>query len=422
MAAIPAKTTLVGGALNESPPIWHGGGLQPTWFDVLGPVAQPRQINPSSTNPVTIDDADFSRASGGTTVNDYRWGYVRPPFSANTDTISASTGNTGIATGAMDVDAGQYTYVSDGTTNITLSSSARSASLPIDFDTTAATDVDTFTGFVAGSLRKHITDTVNGLLAGKTASEALPVWSVKNHSLQIYTRNSACWLAGINLSCISPYNSATQERSGGILISPSYVAHCQHVTMGVGAVMNFVSNSGVVFQRTVAAETLVAPSKNTDLIVVRLSSALPIGASDFTPAKVLPSDYATYLPGLTQASTPSYGAQRVFPVAWLDQQDRAQVWDAEYIIVANGGSGDVSIVHERQSRSELRSGFYVEGIAGDSGNPSMAIINGEVVALETHTSAGTGPHIGYYATEINAILAAQGESLSEVDLAGFNAY
>lgn len=421
MAEIPPKITLVGGSLNQSPPIWQGGGLQPTWFDVLGPVAKPRQVDPSSTDPVTIDDADFSRASGGTTVNDYRWGYVRPPFSANTDTISASTGNAGVATGAMAVDAGQYTYASDGTTNITLSSSARSTSLPITFSTTDVPDVDTFTGFVAGSLRDHITDTVNGLISGKTAAQALPVWSVKDHGTQTYTRNPLCWLAGINLSCISPYNNATQERSGGILISPSYVAHCQHVTMGVGAVMNFVSDSGVVVQRTVAAQTSVAPLKNTDLVMCRLNSALPTGAGNFSPAKVMPSNYQTYLPELNQAFSAQYAVQRVFPVAWLDQQDRAQVWDVEKIFPQIGGN-DVYVVQEKQSRSALRSGFYVGGIAGDSGNPCIVIINGEVVALETHTSAGTGPHIGYYATEINAILASQGESLSVVDLTGFNAY
>jgi hypothetical protein len=143
----------------------------------------------------------------------------------------------------------------------------------------------------------------------------------------------------------------------------------------------------------------------TDLRIGVLNS----DATGCSFAKVLPDDWATYIPNNGLG----------IPAIVLDQEEKALVDD---VLSMSGPS-----TYFRVPTDSTRQEFYEAIISGDSGNPSFLVINGELVILTTwyNGGAGSGTSITAYKTEIEAAMVALGggySTLTEVSLSGFNTY
>lgn len=136
-----------------------------------------------------------------------------------------------------------------------------------------------------------------------------------------------------------------------------------------------------------------------------LDSDLPTGIA---PLKVLPADWASYLPSLSS----SYH----IPVLMLDQQQHARVADLYDIGAFGNVTGNVSA---------LRTDYYESCVDGDSGYQVCLIINGEAVLEHTFTWAwGSGPALPANIATINTAMTAigSGYQLIEADLSGYTTF
>jgi hypothetical protein len=254
---------------------------------------------------------------------------------------------------------------------------------------------DTFHSWVAGSLASHCTSQIDGLIATKSALNVF--------NSGTFIRNAGCWANGVDLSCASPWNSTGGSQRAGTLVSRRHVLFCKHASFypAINASMLFVSPDSTPVYRTLTA---ISPIANADIVVGVLDSDVPESISF---AKVMPSNYTAYLPGLDGVSS--------IPVMTLNQSDRASV-------ASLGGLG--------ASFDNIYPAVYPNYagtiVVGDSGNPTLLIINGSPTLLGVFTwgGYGGGANVAAYATAINSAMSSLGGgySLTSVNLTGFPTY
>lgn len=326
---------------------------------------------------VTIGDAIFNRETAATVRKDAQ---LIAPFGAvftSLDTDIATVNASGLVQ-------------SVGTGSVGILARYNSAIRRYDFTAGAngGQTVDTFASYVAESVGETINQETDALLDGELA-----IYSAVNDGAGEYTRNTACWAAGIDLTAIPVWNSVRGSRANGIAITSRHVLHASHVSVGIGATLRFVTNGNVVVTRTITAIDDVG----IDLQIATLDSDLP---ETITPAKVLPADWQD---DLTIGS---------IPLVCADQSRGIFVRDTTAYYESNG----TRIISHELSQSAARADYTEPIITGDSGAAIGVILNGELLAIGTHYSATACPMLSSYSTEINAILAATSKSLTAVTL------
>ncbi len=255
----------------------------------------------------------------------------------------------------------------------------------------------------SGGVRESATDAIDDRIAVEGKEKA--IFSTQDHSTPAYVRNTDCWAAGLNLTGISPWNSNGGVRRAGTLISPRHIILAAHYPLSIGDTVRFVDSGNTVIDRTIAGvESLGWPAAPDFQVCV-----LNADATGCDYAKVLPSDWADYLPN----------EATLIPVFGLDQEEKALVRDINTI-----GATSVSC---QVPTDETRLEFYETVISGDSGNPSFVVISDELVLLSvwTYGGAGSGHFISAYKSEIEAAMVSLGggySTLTEIDLSGFNTY
>jgi hypothetical protein len=370
-----------------------------------------------SSSAITVLDRLLSRTTTSTTMYDQQmqvsWSGTLP------ETVSWASSNPSVAS----VNAsGFVTHLTNGSTTITASSSTYSATLSLSLQSSGAGIVDTLTGWVSGSLAHHISANVDSRIAGKTASTALPLFSSQNHTTPAFTRNTACWAhdLGTALASISPSNTSTNNLWAGAAVSPRHVIFCAHAAPPDGCVMRFVTTDNQVVTRTLMTKSGIGASIGygmPDVLVGVLDSDLP---NTVPFAKVLPDNWASYLPSLTTMSV-KYG----LPALCLDQEEKALVTDLHTLF----GYGPVAFAYfsfPAGLNAAKRGEFYEGKVGGDSGNPAYLIINGELVLICVWTfgGAGQGTNIQAWRSQVNATMTnlGGGYQLTNVDLSGFPTY
>jgi len=264
-------------------------------------------------------------------------------------------------------------------------------------------------GRAAGALATHCEDSVNTRIGGANAS-MLPIftdYSASNISGS-YTRNTACWAYGLDLTCISPWNSRQGKNRAGTLITPRHIINAAHYELYVGDTVRFVTDDNTVITRTVAGKkrhpdyTPYYP----DLTVYTLDSDVPAGSSF---CKVLPSDYADYIPDAYQVAA-----------LCLDQEEKALVTDLIEL------EEMARFMFPNTAEEQV---LYEHKIAGDSGNPAFLLVGDVPVLLTcwTYGGAGQGTFISSLISDINQMIidadaqagVSTGYTLTEVDLSAF---
>lgn len=194
------------------------------------------------------------------------------------------------------------------------------------------------------------------------------------------------------------------------LISPRYVITASHYPLTAGTQIRFLSTSGSLVTATVGSTTMVVKSgQSTDLTVARLTS--PITGVGVTPLPYLnlpsQSQYATteqevfgFNPAGGNHPVVGYGVIQDFDdFSFFGTTTRMSY----FLHVDAGGSQDDC--------------YFTNG---DSGSPSLAFTRNGPALVGTHSLVGDEPgfhysldsHIPHYVSEINAILAVDGESMT----------
>ena len=230
----------------------------------------------------------------------------------------------------------------------------------------------------------HAIKAIDQRLVGKSAATDKALYSSQNHSTAVYDRNATHWLADVDLTCLSVWNSDGAAQKAGVAITPRHVLFANHFVIANGSTMRFVTSSGEVITRTLTAQSRIG---TTDIQVGILDSDLP---PSITPALVLPSNYASVMP------------LDAVPCITLDQEEKASVHD---ITTVSGGSVQID-----DPTDATRLAFYEALVAGDSGNPFLILVDSRPVLVSIASTASNGPDIAAQFDAINTALAALGGS------------
>ena len=222
--------------------------------------------------------------------------------------------------------------------------------------------------------------------------------------------NGAAWFDGSQYSGVGWVVSEPNRQLA--LISPRYVITANHYPLPAGTQIRFVSTSGSLVTATVSSTSaIIKGGIPTDLQVGRLTAAL-------TGVGVMPMPYLN-LPGEAQYKTtdqqvfgfnPTGGYHPVVGHGVINDFDDFSFFGTTtrmsyFFHMDTGGSAD---------------DCYFTG--GDSGSPSLATTRNGPALVGTHSLVGDevgfhfslDSHIPHYITEINTILAVDGETMTPV--------
>ena len=169
---------------------------------------------------------------------------------------------------------------------------------------------------------------------------------------------SRFWTKSLDFSGVAWDSSRTLT-----LISPRHALMAKHYQRKPGTLVIFHDAKGHEVPRAMIG---IANIAHTDLAVVLLQDAVPDGVKFY---KVLPPDesYPERLPGAYTLVT--------------DRERKVHVHQIRIL-------GGPAIAFTKADG--LDKAYYEKLITGDSGNPSFAIVRGELVLIETHTTGGPG--------------------------------
>lgn len=298
--------------------------------------------------------------------------------------------------------AGRVTRAADGTARIlakTRLAAPRRVSVTVLRETGQTTSV--FSRFDEGTLARAIADGVDLRIAEKNPTTTKPIFSQQNHVDAVYERNADCWASGLNLACISPYNSSHGVKFCATPVTPRHVLMANHAP--VSGTLRFVDADNNVIERTItSAQSISGASLSKDVKVGLLNSALP---ESIGFARLLPANYADYLPDV------SYG----LPALGLSQFERASVHE-----IYSLSAGQVAC-HNPTTADRID--FQGAVIVNDSGNPLFVIIDDELVfvGMWTYTGWGSGTNLADYLSDIDTAITSLGGGyqLTTVDLSEF---
>lgn len=387
------------------------GGLNAQALDVGNPTAVSRVLTQASSSVVTTQDVTVTRSVGATTVTDYVWNWTPNSHNLIPADVSRSSSNAAVLAPHA-TDPYRWTWMSNGTCTLRLVTASASYTADVTTSTATGATVDTYLSTTAGSMRAGVESTIDSLLTGKTASVALPIFSAQNHTAGVYVRNVNCWASGVDLTPISPWNSSGGAYNAGILISPRHVLFATHYLPATGCTMRFVKADNTVVTRTLTALQSLTTTADyyPDLTVGVLDSDVPAGIGF---ARVLPDNWASYLPTL---------ATRPLPTVGTDQEEKLLVRELSTLTNPPGARAVYAVPADAQRRA-----FYEDVVSGDSGNPSCLIVGNQLVLLNLWTfgGAGQGTSVQAFRTALQAAMTSLGggyTTLTNIDLSSFTSY
>jgi hypothetical protein len=374
-----------------------------------------RITSSSSAGNITSYDAIFLRSISASTITDYNTLINKDE---DVQSVSIYSLNSGIILGS---NSNLASGVSNGITSLV----ATGIGIPncfslvgVTVDQVGPSTVDSFISYSGGTLAKNCYDAINNRIVTKNPTTSKPIFSTLNHASSTYVRNTGCWAYDLDLTCISPWNTTGATCMGGTLISPCHIAFANHYQISNGAKIRYVTSNNVTVERTVIDQINAVD----DIQIGILDSDVP---SSISFAKILPSNWSTYLPNLyrnTQYNSNSAG----LPIMTLDYDKKASVMELHYI-ASNAGA----YIRWPSQNSNFYP-FLEMVIGGDSGSPSFLIINNQLVLILTWTGGIAGPFYGgIYVTPINTAMntlwTRNGRSggsytVTPIDLTGFTPF
>lgn len=303
---------------------------------------------------------------------------------------------------------------------------------------------DIFNSFVDGSLCQHLVNEIEQYADGSTSSPLhYAYYSTFDFQNNVFSKNSACWAAGIDLSATSVKTTGGNVPSGVVnAITPHHAIgswHYSPTAPNVGSTVFFCGNDNTTVSRTVSHRIDVGDVYGWDLFVIRFSEPLPPSIS---PYKTLPSAWSNYAPE-GMIFTPLESPRGNWPVivtshyrwdaAWpLQRNGRfVYIYNGSRILTPFGTSwmnplGLPSVGFVPAEAGALSFPDYTgipSGIrGGDSGGPAFIVINGQPVLMCLLQTATSGKFLPAARSDIQTALdtlGPGGQTFSTVDLSEF---
>jgi hypothetical protein len=325
---------------------------------------------------------------------------------------------------------GLLQHISDGSVMLAaISGTGETVLTRVQSESFEETTVDTFVRWVEGSaadtLTRNVIDYTDGTFEqivygpGFSSGRLNMLNPPGPYAASGWIRNTNFWLGHIDWSCVSIRNSLGHAR-GGTLISPRYAVCAAHFPIPAGATLTFLTADSLPVVRTVESSTTF-PWPLYDTQVLRLSQPLTYEVDGIRFSKVLPLSYSNFLKGALRAGSVADSPAFRGIGGVIVNQDKLAGPTAVRLTNANnftaGGWGALGSFDAYQPRVLIR--------VGDSGHPCFLVFNDEPVLVGTWTSIGSGlnnPADSNFSVLLNNILAADGESLTPIDLSAFPTY
>lgn len=400
---------------------------------ILKAIPIERIISSGTSSVSSFVDVDLISVSGSTTITDYLTVVDQSTTTFYpTDIISA---NSGIILGTQDSIA---SGVSTGSTLLI----AKYSDTIFDTQTVSVSGSvgvmsTLFQSYKTNSLAKHISDSIDNRLLNKTPSPTtINIFSTRDDNTNTYIRNSQCWAANLDLTCISPWNSTGGSQRCGVLISPRHIIFAAHFQINNNATIRFVDANNNVIIRTITNK-LTHPNYSNpipffpDITIGILDQDVP---NSISFAKILPLNWNNYLPTLTIENDNIAGGFAI-PCLYSNQQKKAVITELrslilpeEYTLPPPGSipwpeNGRFTNTLFRTPTITSRAGFFESIITGDSGSPAFLIINDELVLITVWTfgGAGGGTSLLYFKDDINNMMntLGGGYQLTEINISTF---
>jgi len=387
-----------GGSFPASAPLVEGGSIAPFWFDCA--IDSVVTSNESFTSDVSIDDFVNYVTTDATVTTNRK---ITPLIEVNEDcgcqniSFTYASSNQAIAT----IDStGLTSWVSNGTVDITVSA-FRSETFLVSrkFSVT----VNRSTGATTNVKQKYVDDTLGAEMTRKMATDigsltannsTKRVFSTQNHGAATYVRSTTCWAKNFDWTGVSPWNSGSENKKAGTLVSPCHLICAKHYQLNIGNSIRFVTLGNVVVTRTIVSKSSVG---SADLTVCKLNEDVPETIKHY---KILDMQSEAFI---AKVSDPRY-----LPIVFFDQEEKALVGNYSTSGVQINGFGITRWRYGGQpfypSYYEKFYEFYETPISGDSGNPLFFIIDDEPVFQSVFYTAGSGAPINFFKTQINNIM------------------
>jgi hypothetical protein len=285
------------------------------------------------------------------------------------------------------------------------------------------------TGGVAGTLMKHLWDSIATMISGKTASPTTMLCMIGN------ARNPS-------LFCNYDFTGRSTTNIMNTLVSSQHYICAGHAYGGgVGSVVSFIGSDNITYTRTIIATQDLTTIPDTRMGIY--DSPLPASVKPF---KLLPTNYLTRLPNLNH--TPYSYPCLIICGHSIDSQPVPNQTTIDTLIVSEvtrtgvrtyGATGPTlqtytffpnqTTIFDTWGRKVAP---YVNGpIDGDSNHPAFFPINGELVLLCNMLYGSENPDYasasGEIQTVMNTLSTANGfgaslKTLSFADLSSFTSF
>ncbi len=255
-----------------------------------------------------------------------------------------------------------------------------------------------FVSFVPGSLHADTFSAMYALASAPGASTNVFT------STDPWTRNPAVWTGDIDLTCVSASNSWSEHYGAGVAITPQHFAMSQHWpgTTAIGHTFTWIDNDNVAHTRTVT--NVRTNTGHRDAAIALLDSPLP---SSITPASLFDVAQfdklkAPWCAVNTTNGPTNHGLAYIGPTSGLFGMKFSRNRRVSPSFMAFADAASDSIVMAPDTTMPL----FSRVLAGDSGQPSLAFVEGKTVLVTTFHSYNVGPQ---YATGVPAFEAAMAD-------------
>ena len=228
------------------------------------------------------------------------------------------------------------------------------------------TGCDPWTVDGTNTLLSVIATSIDSRIAGVTnVSVAWPLYNnyIANGNAGIFERNTNCWAQGIDSSFFSIWNTSDFGNWRVVTaISPRHVLIANHAAFNFNWNFVFQAPDGAVYTNRITSTRSIAES---DIKIGLLETALP---SVIVPAKILPSDYHSYIHSgkyLPVLTTNQGGKALVYDFSQMGAYETGYGWMSKYIIPSD----------------EIRHQYYEEAALGDSGRPLFFMVEDDLVLI-----------------------------------------
>lgn len=280
-----------------------------------------------------------------------------------------------------------------------------------------------------------IIDAITSLMtAAIVGTPSGAIYSTQDHVTPSYVRKSDGYLAalGVDISCVSPYNSKTLHNCGVTAVSSRIGMTVDHYLgsasrdLWLNESVRFVTMGGTLVTKVITGVEVVG---STDILLLRFNTS--VTASGINVAKVLQVGWQAYMPtirndgGIPRQIVPAMFSNQNEAMGismwWGENEQSAGLWVTDGM---DPGDADAYIPNPLGTNLDFVP-YYAAPTVGASGNNGLSLVEPGTLRMillnPIGGGAAEGPSVARHRDEINAAMDSlvSGQSLTEAD---FSAY